>query len=756
MRALYRFFKIEISTSPTLQSLSFPRLPRVADVFSCAFFLLATSCRAQVVAPLISSSAYPQSAYHLSVANRASLQSALNTYKIVRLDANANYATGGVSQLSIGSAEKLYGLPGTVVPPIIVMPGTEGAVLSCLQTASVTFPPSAEITHDNLFLSIKGGAIAQNATLNNNLVVDWYGGLSLDDSISGHFKNNRFIRSLAHGSYNPYLLLKGNSNDPSFGNVFLFYNFLTPPGDGATISGQTDITFVGVDGESWNWFNWGTQALITTTADVGTFRFFVANGADYIHPTNSPGATGYFDIAAKNFFLYNDISSSASAYKIQLEKTVNNALLWNVPTPNQAGQALKKDGTSTFLYSLTGAVTPAQMVSTQVSSLQTALPLASAIGEVPWEAPVYDPVPDPGGATWNQNLQSMPDSTTYIQNLISTERIAILPAGTYYISQSLRLKSTQGLIGAGMGSTLIIAKNPSIDMIVGNDHVGVDTITGMTLGDLTLEGGLNGIHHAPSGSGAGAQYNLMFLSHVTFRNMSNAGIFIDSIVAWDNNLIDHVNFVNCGTGILQRVSPSYAGGDAAPGQAYLDKNVFYHCQFISNGIALNLPAQRANNLNVWVESLFENNQEGVVRMTNNLSPVFANSDFINNGGAAAFTNDGSNLSIVGSRFTAGAEGKAMFSGTFSIEGSSFQEGGGTASIILSGGILSFYNSYSVDMPLGPIRNGYFFNNRLHDNTALSVQGVSVQNGANAVMLSGAIVANPVPQLLMGGPLAFRY
>jgi hypothetical protein len=741
--------------SKAFQSPAFSDLYRVVFIISYASFLLAVPCRGQV--PLISAGAYPQSSYYLPVANRASLQWALDTYQDVRLDANANYVQGGVSQLTIGSGEKLYGLPGTAVPPVIVTPGTQQAVLSCLQTDSVTFPPSAVITHDNLFLSIKGSAIAHGATLNDNLIVDWMGGLSLDDSTSGHFKDNRFIRSLAHNASNPYLRLRGNSQDASFGNVFLFYNFLTPPGDGADISGQTDVTFVGVDGESWNWFGWGTNALITTAADVGTLRFFVANGADFIHTAGSPAATGYFNIGAENFLLYNDISSSASANKTELQTTVGNAIMWNVPAPNQPGQGLKIDGASTFDYSFTGAVTAAQLHSARVSSLQSALtPLTGGRPEVPWEAPLYDPVPDPGGADWNQNLPSKPDSSVYIQNLINTQGIAFLPAGTYYISHPLRLNSTQGLIGAGMGSTLIIATDPTIDMIVGDDHVAVDTITSMALGDLTLQGGLNGIHHAPSGSGAGAQYNLMFLSHVSFRNMSNAGIFIDSIVAWDNNLIDHVNFVNCGTGIKQRVSPTYAGGEA-PGQSYLDKNVFYHCQFISNGVALDLPAERANNLNVWVENLFDNNQNGVSQMTNNLSAVIANSDFINNGGAAVLTNDGSNLSIVSCRFTAGLQGNAMFSGTFSVEGSSFQEGaGGRASMVLNGGILSFFNSYSVNMPTGPILNGYFFNNQLYENPALSVQGVSVQNGKKVVILPGGTTGNPAPTLLLGAPLQIRY
>jgi hypothetical protein len=374
---------------------------------------------------------------------------------------------------------------------------------------------------------------------------------------------------------------------------------------------------------------------------------------------------------------------------------------------------------------------------------------------LPWEAPVYEAIPDPGGPNWSLSLSSRPDSPNYIQNLVDTQNTAFLPPGIYYISQPIRLKASQGLIGAGMSQTVIIAMSPSIDMIVGADHLSALTSIPMTLGDLTLEGGLNGIHHEPNGSGAGAMYNQMFLSHVTMRNMANSCIFIDSIGAWDNNLIDHVNFVNCGTGVKQRVSPAYTGGQA-PGQSYLDKNVFYHCQFVGNSLALDLAAQRANNVNVWVENLFDSNTNGVAQLTNNFSSLIANSDFRNNGGSAVLYNDGTNFSIVSSRFTAGSNGRIMLRGTYSVEGSAFSQGGGAASINAGVGIDSFYNSTSLDMPLGTVTTGYFLNNQLFGRADLSRQAVSLQNGARTVISSIATVGNPLPQLLVGSPLGIQF
>jgi len=284
------------------------------------------------------------------------------------------------------------------------------------------------------------------------------------------------------------------------------------------------------------------------------------------------------------------------------------------------------------------------------------------------------------------------------------------------------------------------------------------TETRLILSDLTLQGGLNGIHHEPNGSGPGAQYYLMFLSHVTFRNMANAGIFVDSITAWDNNLIDNVNFVNCATGLKQRVSPTYAGGETN-GMSYLDKNLFYHCQFIGNGVAVALPALRANNLNIWAENLFSGNTNGAVQMTDNISAVIANSDFVNNGGSAVLANDGSNLNLVGCRFTAGTLGKKMLSGSFSVEGTNFKQGRGGTAVISDSSTpapMSFFNSSSDDMPAGAVSNGSFFNNLFNGNTALSRQGLLLQSGSASAVLPTGVTARPVPQLLFGAPLQIRY
>jgi hypothetical protein len=107
--------------------------------------------------------------------------------------------------------------------------------------------------------------------------------------------------------------------------------------------------------------------------------------------------------------------------------------------------------------------------------------------------------------------------------------------------------------------------------------------------------------------------------------MTNAGILIDNIYAWDNNFIDHTNFYRCKTGIKQRPDPAYVAGEQI-GMTFLDKNVFYQNQFIENDQALDWQAKRGNNLNAFINCLFKNN--GLTLNLNNTdSAFFANSVF---------------------------------------------------------------------------------------------------------------------------------
>lgn len=708
----------------------------------------------------ISSRGYDTSAHLVLLAQKETLQSALDQYSNIRLE-NGDYSqgAGALSLIKVSSNQKIYGLRDTSVPPIQINAGTQFSVLSNISAPSLTFLNGPPI-QNNLFVQVHTDAFSTGSSIEKNIFLGWDGALSFDASSSGYTRNNRFIRTKAHNGADTYLKIAGNAKDLSTGNTFLFYNFLTPHKDSTRFSGIPDLSMIGIDAESWNWNGSGTGAVIEADATVGDIRMMAINGGDNRHNAGDPAATGYFNIAAKNFTLLGDVSSAVHNPKTRLQASVETAVLLNVPAINSSGETLQQDSSSTNLIR-----------APEPSDLKSALPSKALVGlrnnligrseirhDKTWSQPIYEAIPNPTGPNWNVDLTKKPDSTTYIQGLIQTQNVAILPAGIYYISQPLKIKKGQGLIGAGMESTAIVAMNRNIDMIIGDDHLSNPySLLSITISDLTLQGGANGIHHGEAGSGGGAQYNEMFLSHLTFRNMSNAGIFIDSIFGWDNNLIDHVNFVNNKIGVQQSVNPNMASGDA-PGITFMDKNLFYQNQYLGNEIALSLIANRANNLDAWANCLFKDNSLGAVKTHNTLSAIIANSDFVNNGGSQVIENDGYMLSIVESRFVAGSNGHSMLYGGYTVEGSRFEQVGGSAQIIsaASRSNTSFFNSSSIDMGVGNLVSGFLFNNYFALNAALSKEGLVINDSAISSILPNVVPSVPQGQMLIGTTLDVNY
>jgi hypothetical protein len=620
----------------------------------------------QVGSPRASS---PANAYRLPLPMPAgvSIQSALDAYTTVVLG-KGDYSGGAA--FTLRSGQRLYGDPaGTITPPVTVEAGATGAVISSITVGgagTVTFPASTTAVTRGCVFDRLGGRIQVNGgVLEDNLFLHTDGPISIDTSNSGYVRNNRFIRTKAHGWSNQLILL-GDSQRNSYGNVFVWKNFLTPAGDSTNINNQGDLTFVGVDAESWNFNGTGTGAALWKVGSMGTLRIFGMNGGSNGGqiPANK---TGIFDVNADEFQLYNDSMGAIGSPLIDYKLGANN--LRSILVGSTAtGKVWTSAASSPFRLkgfvdgwtvtdvstSTSSTTTPAWTVRTGALPTSPSSPDEQAIlrgmvvnpariaGQVSWEAPNHGPIPDPAGPNWATDLAGKPDSTGYIQGLINATGVARLPAGIYYISQPLKLSRLQGIVGAGADTTVIIAKTNTLDMIVANDPVTTQTGTQITLADITLQGGGNGIHFDPVGTSANqgrfAQYTGCYINHVTFRNMSVAGIFMDQIYALDNIFFGYVHFVNCDTGLKQKVDPAYTGGEN-PTMMYMDKCVFYKSQFVGNRLALDLWGYRGCNLNAWINCLFENNSGGAAAMNNYLTTVFANCDFINNGGAAVLSNN---------------------------------------------------------------------------------------------------------------------
>ncbi|MFA5983162.1 MAG: hypothetical protein WC782_04020 [Methylococcaceae bacterium] len=589
-------------------------------------------CGCSFAAPLpcegrLAEAALPQNVFYLPENEAPQLQRVLDRLNSVRLKPGGNYRKS--FSIKLKSNQSIYGLAGTQLPEVIIPEGTTNALLSDVNATKISFTGFTKPTTGNCLSRIRGvGTKLQvdNALLENNLFID-LGIIQVDTSKKGYLKNNRFIRTTVHGN-SPAISITGDSAKQSSNNLFVWANMLSPEGDSIIIKNQKSITFMGIDAEAWNLKHLATYPGMMNVLNTDSVSVLMSNGGDFRQ-------TGqYFNLDVKNVILQSMRIGGSKNPGIILGDHVDKLVTIDgrdigLAKSNPATQIIDLFYNAKPTIAENGVIfEPENITSKTHNAIIDALNSDKAIYES-WQTPVFAAIPDPAGSNWQANLNQKPDSSDTIQSLIDSKGIAELKAGIYYISKPLVLKLNQGIIGAGASKTVIIAKSPTIDIIQGAEHLDAtsqaNNIARFTLTDITLQGGLNGIHHSNTGSGQRAVYEQMTLSHVTFRNMANAGIFIDNIYAWDNNFIDHVNFFRCKTGIMQRPDPAYVSG-SAPGMTYLDKNVFYQLQFIENEIAIDWQAKRGNNLNAFIDSLFKNNTQ-TLNFVNSDSNFFANSVF---------------------------------------------------------------------------------------------------------------------------------
>jgi len=723
-------------------------------------------------------------------AERDQLQTILDQQGTVQLERGDYH--GSLSEIRLHSGQRILGVPsmrgrgGSVVPLLVVAAGTTNTVVDGVDPDGVVFSAGAA-TEFNCFARIHAchsgyGLMSQGASLETNIFLDIEDCLvKIDNRGGGYLRDNRFIRVKEQGSPagSNQIDIRGDPTRRSHGNVLLWDNTLTPSGEGMYVRDQEDLSIVGVDAEGWNNTDLMASGSMLETGPMGTLRLMGFAGGD-----NTLVPTPILTIAADELQAYNmsAIRTPASP-AMRFESTNQRSAVVddqgalspasdNAPVPVR----LHADGRPPFKVTVDEHdpdAEPLTVAEQQALREMFVSQPASRAGQ-PWERPTFAPVPDPVAANRGNPHH---DDTAYIQNLITTQGVASLPAGTYHISRPLVINHDQGLRGSGEGNTAIVATDPSIDMIIDGDRYGPapgqplqcgGTAFSFTLADLTLQGGMNGIHHDPYHAGGLATATAVVLSHVTFRNMTGAGIFVDNVLGWDNNWLDYVNFYHNGAGVRQRAqlfSDASCIGEA-PYEGYLDKNVFYHSQFVGNGIALDLQATRQDDDNMWVNSLFTDNGQ-VLNQVHSVGSTFANSDFDNNGGgtvgdkgAPAVLQSDRPLTCVSCYFRADTWGGGILAAKGDAaagdhcEGCTFARGTSrTAHIVAEPTAATpyvtayLYNSRSTDMPVGPLTDGLLINDGFAQDPTLSQRAVVVRDRVARTLLSGA--SNPVPQLLFG-------
>ena len=647
----------------------------------------------------VTSRAIPADAFLVPLAERANLQALLDAHQNVRLEAG-DYAKGGPAQLTLASGHGLYGNGHSDLPLVVVPAGTTGATVSSLH-GPIRFDAAAgKVTRDNCFQHLAASVTGTDVSLEQNEFLDFHdSSLSFDTQGEGFMRNNRFIRMMLHGGGDVVVRLVGDATHRSYGNVILWLNALGAPLDTIVGEHQRDLTIVGADGESYGTAAAGAKAMYYTR-DVESLR---------IHTASGRVITPAFDLGATELTLSNAYTSTTGAApNLTLQSDLDRAALFAAPKVDVDGAA----ATSVRLEGL-GDLKPPTLL---LDGKAWTTPLADAAGSAvknllaperagrPWARPVLPPIPDPAGATWTEGLAEQPDDAPMLQQMLDTKHIVELEGRAYYLGSALALGPNDGLIGQGADRTVLIAKTPTNDLLTTKLDITTTVVSfSPTLVDLTLQGGQNGLNVNQPGT----QMTISYIDHVTFRNMSGAGIFADHAYGVDNNMFSYVNFYACGSGYKTRTATTSGFDDKTLDLGYTDKTVFYRSQFVSCGIGVDIVGRRQNNLNLTFESSFRENTEAAFHSEPDASTIIASCEFIENHGDPVIETD---ATVINSYFRAGADGLSMLGPRGTVEGSTFERGASSTASVLSTKLRGdardapvFYlsNSHS-ELPLGAI------------------------------------------------------
>ncbi|KSA15227.1 hypothetical protein [Maribacter dokdonensis] len=664
--------------------------------------------------------------YLLPVSEADHLQEALITHGSVRLE-NGDYSG---NPIIMTSGQRLFGHPTiTKVPNITIQSGSSNVRIQNVDSY-ILFNSGAKISNST-FKNIRFTPLeCTNCALEDNTFINLDRcRLNWDSRGSGYFRNNKFIKHWVHGEW-PQVVMKGNDVTPSYGNVTVWSNLLTPGGHAIELENLSSQTYLGLDSESWNWNNESDKAMtfLRNMGDVKLVGLTGGNNIEYKSPV--------FDIQANNLDVFGKITTSnGGGFSIVRNNT-------NIVSLHDKSEGYIMENESTGFnfngYSGNNVIQYNQtelnnnLSDTEKSSLTKFL---LGTENDAWDNPSYETIPDILGPDWSNQRVSKTDQSDYIQNLIDSNGIAELEEGIYYIGKTLIIEDEEGIIGQGTGKTAIVGLSDDFPLVTGK---GNSTAVNFVLSNLTLQGGSTGlrIHHIGDNF---MQVTSCVFKFLVFRDQE-IGIHLDKFYGFDNNFLDHLNFVNCGIGFFQEVDPNYVSGENYT-MMYVDKIVFYKNQYVECDTAISMIAGRADNLNAWVNSKFDKNEIAADMKYHNGS-FFANCDFTNHTGN--YIIGGSPISLYSCRFNQN-NAKTIFDiREIMIEGSSFLD---DIDLFTSdASVKAFVRNSNVLGRLGRMDNGMLINSIISGDEGTQSLLINYSNRTPSIILDD--ISTPYPQFLV--------
>ena len=320
-----------------------------------ALLLLVAHCwpaRAVQTPPSLDSP-YDTDAFLVPASRWLELNALITQHKTVRLAA-ADYTggpRGGAPNITVTSGMKIYGLPGTRVPTIIVSPGSTGVMLHMLEVSGLLyFPPASadtSLTQFCSFFHISGAHVLFDGTRVSDLQFVGMTDLASPDPVprdqsvsythggihvgNGAFVINcKFVRLMVH-NFCPTLTVDLEPGSGEFrGNTVLWENSLGAMQATYKIVGAAEFTAVGSDIES---YGSGFHEALLSVENSGAIRVYGVHGRMITHgpvaPLNGDSGKdfGAFDLEADSVLNLRPVVARVLGTNMTLSNATANMIL---------------------------------------------------------------------------------------------------------------------------------------------------------------------------------------------------------------------------------------------------------------------------------------------------------------------------------------------------------------------------------------------------------------------------------------------
>lgn len=562
--------------------------------------------------------------FHVPASVKHDLQTLLDRYGSITLDANADYRTHRHRFLTVSTGQRIVGGWNTRIPRIVIPGGVSNVFISGVRSDGWTAPDIEFIGgEENSNIEIIGGSGGPGTHIRvslrpgarvKRLTLSEYGGLEVQQASSGYVRDSTFTRLIGYWP-GPHVVWRGNAREPSYGNAFLGIASITPA-TGSIWRDAGDLWLVGWDCESWN------------GNGKGSVRCFSIEGATRVVSVSLSGGTAYPERGGALASMRNvreliswfrrghgghldgaSVLVDGVGTMLSVQDTgIGQVREINAPDSAVRLRLFDRSNNRDTTMDTVGAFADDAAHRTALRSA-----LSGSLGSTGLAKPRRRILKDALGPNWRKHLATQPDASARIQAEIDVKAIARLTRGVYYLDRPLKIGSpdrVEGLLGDDRDGVYLVAKGafPIIEgrgRKIGNGATsgGDSKLINLVLAGFTLYGGTHGIHWSGATDNLGPLATIAWSSFydLKFMNQSVSGVNVVGIHGIDSNLWHRVDFADV------PVAFNGIGSGVGAGMNYADKQHFLDCQYHNvSGTVWHWLSDRASGGEVWKDNFFFN------------------------------------------------------------------------------------------------------------------------------------------------------